>query len=94
MAELDIHSTWARFAEAAALRRAPAADDAAAERAFRLFTGGGDGPIGLARLRAVAAELKEDVGDGALRAMLDVAAGGRAVGLREFTEVMRRAGAL
>ncbi|KAI9891190.1 MAG: centrin, EF-hand protein [Vezdaea aestivalis] len=59
--------------------------------AFQLFTKGGDGPITLGMLRRVARELKEDVDDEMLSAMLSEA-GGPMVDREMFAEVMRRAG--
>lgn len=68
------------------------------EDAFRLFLDmGGEGEkITLRTLKKVAATLKEDVDDRALKDMLLEANGGggvgRGVGLRDFEGVMRRAG--
>lgn len=45
------------------------------QRAYRLFTGGGEGPIGIEELRRVARELREEVGEVELREMLEVAGG-------------------
>jgi Ca2+-binding EF-hand superfamily protein len=63
--------------------------------AYRLFTHGGSGPITLGHLKRVARELKEDVSEDLLRAMLSEANGGSwksGVGVEEFEGVMRRAG--
>ncbi len=66
------------------------------EAAYRLFTGGGDGPITMAHLRRIAAQLKEDVPDEVMKDMMLEANGGggitRGVGLQDFEGVMRRAG--
>lgn len=65
------------------------------EKAYKLFTGGGDGPIRLQDLRRIAEELKEDVTDEQLRDMLEEASSGplgRGVGLRDFEAVMKKAG--
>ena len=67
-----------------------------AEEAYRLFTGGTEGPIGLAQLRRVARVLREDVPEEVLKDMILEANGGagigRGVGREEFREVMTRAG--
>ncbi|KAI9847660.1 MAG: hypothetical protein M1838_000806 [Thelocarpon superellum] len=65
--------------------------------AYRLFTGGSEGPITMAHLRRVAAELKEDeVTDDQLKDMVAEANGGvgaaRGVRFDDFEAVMRRAG--
>jgi len=63
--------------------------------AYRLFTHGAPGPITLGHLKRVARELKEDVSEDMLRAMLSEANGGNwksGVGVGEFEGVMRRAG--
>jgi len=63
--------------------------------AYKLFTHGSLGPITLGHLKRVARELKEDVSEDMLRAMLSEANGGswrNGVGLEEFEGVMRRAG--
>ncbi|SRR6266480_3399500 len=63
--------------------------------AYRLFTHGAPGPITLGHLKRVARELKEDVSEDLLRAMLSEANGGSwksGVGVEEFEAVMRRAG--
>lgn len=65
------------------------------EKAFRLFTGGGDGPIRLDDLRRVAEDLKEEVTEEQLRDMMEEASSGalgRGVSLRDFEGVMRKAG--
>ncbi|OTA61099.1 calmodulin [Hypoxylon sp. EC38] len=67
------------------------------DEAFRLFTGGGDGPLTLAHLKRVAMTLKQDVDEQLLKDMILEANGGAGVGKgvarSEFEEVMRRAGA-
>ncbi|KAK3069013.1 hypothetical protein LTR53_012988 [Teratosphaeriaceae sp. CCFEE 6253] len=64
------------------------------DKAYRLFTGGQDREIGLADLRRVARELREEVPEQVLRDMLREATGGGvgAVGRDDFEGVMRRAG--
>ncbi|KAI9816863.1 MAG: hypothetical protein M1827_001508 [Pycnora praestabilis] len=66
------------------------------ETAYRLFTGGGEGPITMAHLRRVARELREEVPEETLRDMILEANGGggvnRGVRVQDFEGVMRRAG--
>jgi Ca2+-binding EF-hand superfamily protein len=69
------------------------------QEAYNLFTHNGSGPITLAHLRRVARELKEDVPDEVLMDMIVEANGEarregwrRGVDVREFEEVLRRAG--
>ncbi len=45
-------------------------DNEELQKAYRLFTNGGDGPIRLADLRRIASELKEEVTDEQLKDML------------------------
>ena len=93
--------SYAHFVAVAALKisnRSEESQQREVEDAFRLFTsmGGEDGKITMACLRKVARELKEDVGEQAMKDMLLEANGGsgvgRGVGLRDFEGVMRRAG--
>lgn len=64
------------------------------ERAFRLFTRGEDRKIGLADLRRIAGELREDVPENVMKDMLREASSGGlgGVSLEEFEGVMQRAG--
>jgi hydroxyacylglutathione hydrolase len=66
------------------------------DHAFSLFTNGVQGPITIGMLKRVARELREDIGEDALRDMILEANGGRGVGngveRDEFESVMRRAG--
>lgn len=72
--------------------------------AFSLFTHGRNGDnvrITLADLKRVARELREDVDENTLKLMIEEANGelgrdsvGRGVGLHDFENVMRRAGAI
>ena len=70
------------------------------DRAFKLFTKGGEGPITIAHLRRVAEELRmrEEVSDDMLRNMILEANGGaglnRGVRMEDFHNVMTRAGML
>ena len=93
------------FLELCALRlhdsasaQSPDSKNAEVEAAFGLFTKGGSGPINIHHLRRVARELKEDVGDDVLRAMILEANGGsgvsKGVGVGDFRGVMIRAGVL
>ena len=66
------------------------------ERAFELFDSEGRGVITLGDLRRVARVLGEEVSDQDLQEMIDEAAGTRPgqVFLKDFEEVMQRAGVL
>jgi len=66
------------------------------QRAFELFDSEGRGVITLGDLRRVARVLGEDVSDQDLQEMIDEAAGTRPgqVFLKDFEEVMQRAGVL
>lgn len=87
------------FVSICALKLHARTDDTIAdevENAYKLFTKGGDGPITIAHLRRVAKELREDVSDEMLRAMVLEANGGAGVGhgvpIEDFQNVMKRAG--
>lgn len=91
--------TYASFVTVCALKLHSRSDDTIShevETAFRLFTGGGDGPITMAHLRRIARELKEDVPEDVMKSMILEANGGgginRGVLMQEFEGVMRRAG--
>ncbi|KAI9718045.1 MAG: hypothetical protein M1812_004303 [Candelaria pacifica] len=66
------------------------------ETAYRLFTGGGEGPITMAHLRRIARDLREEVPEQTLKDMILEANGGggvnHGVGVQDFEGVMRRAG--
>ncbi|TGZ82973.1 EF-hand [Ascodesmis nigricans] len=64
---------WPRFLEVAALKIQYRDTQEEVEKAFKLFTGGGDGPIRLQDLRRIADELKDNVTDEQLRDMLEEA---------------------
>ena len=96
---------WEMFLQVMALKLTHDEDegDAATERrqreiqrAFELFDSEGRGVITLGDLRRVARVLGEDVSEEDLQEMIDEAAGTRAgqVFLKDFEEVMQRAGVL
>ena len=91
--------TYPRFLEVSAIRLHSRSDESKLEEVeatFRLFTKGGEGPINIQHLRRVAKEMREDVSDEVLRAMILEANGGsgvgRGVGIEDFRGVMVRAG--
>ena len=93
-------ATFSSFVTICALKLHSRSDDAIPreiETAYRLFTGGGQGPIMLSHLRRISRALKkDDVSDELLKDMILEANGGgsvnRGVGLQDFEGVMRRAG--
>jgi len=88
---------YERFLEVAALKMRYRDDNEELQKAYRLFTNGGDGPIRLADLRRIANELKEEVTDEQLKDMLTEACTkdvGRGVDIKDFEGVMKRAGVL
>lgn len=92
-------ATYASFVTVCALKLHSRSDDSISqqiETAFRLFTGGGEGPITMAHLRRIARELKEDVSEDVMKDMILEANGGggvnRGVMMQDFEGVMRRAG--
>lgn len=66
---------WPRFLEVAALKLKSRDTREEVENAFRLFTGGGEGPITLEDLRRIAKELKEEVTEEQLGDMIAEAVG-------------------
>ncbi|KAK5939078.1 hypothetical protein PMZ80_008381 [Knufia obscura] len=91
--------TYAHFVELAAIQINNKSDetrDEEVEKAFKLFTVGGERPITFGDLRRIAGLLNQDVGDDVLKAMIVEANGGKNVGsgvdMEQFREVMSRAG--
>jgi len=85
-----------RFFEVAALKMEYRDTTEEVEAAFKLFTGGADGPIKLEDLRRIAKELKEEVTEEQLRDMIGEATSKdirKGVDLKDFEGVMKRAGA-
>ncbi|KAI9787076.1 MAG: hypothetical protein M1835_002857 [Candelina submexicana] len=92
-------ATYAPFLTICALKlKSRDSDDISNEikTAYRLFTGGGEGPITMAHLRRIARDLREEVPEQTLKDMILEANGGggvnRGVGVQDFEGVMRRAG--
>ncbi|KAF8249665.1 EF-hand [Wilcoxina mikolae CBS 423.85] len=93
--ESEGYVIWPRFLEVAALKLKSRDTREEVENAFRLFMGGGGGPITVEDLRRVAKELKEEVTEEQLGDMMAEAAGTRSgVDIRAFEGVMKRAGVL
>ena len=91
--------TYASFVTVCALKLHSRSEDSISheiDTAYRLFTGGGEGPITMAHLRRIARELKEDVSEDVMKDMILEANGGggvnRGVRMQDFEGVMRRAG--
>lgn len=75
-------ATYSSFVTVCALKLHSRSEDSIShevEAAYRLFTGGGEGPITMVHLRRIAKELKEDVSDDVMRDMILEANGGGGV---------------
>lgn len=97
--ESEGYVTYTHFVELAAIQinnKSDEAKDEEVEKAFKLFTSGGERPITFHDLRRIAGLLNQDVGDDVLKAMIVEANGGSNVGsgvdMEHFREVMSRAG--
>lgn len=97
--EAEGYVTYAHFVELAAIQINSKADetrDEEVEKAFKLFTSGGERPITFQDLRRIAGLLNQDVSDDVLKAMIIEANGGNQVGsgvdMEQFREVMSKAG--
>jgi len=97
--ESEGYVTYAHFVELAAIQMNSKSDETRGEeveKAFKLFTSGGERPITFQDLRRIAGLLNQDVSDDVLKAMVVEANGGNNVGsgvdMEHFREVMSRAG--
>ncbi len=97
--ESEGYVTYAHFVELAAIQINNKSDetrDEEVEKAFKLFTSGGERPITFHDLRRIAGLLNQDISDDVLKAMIIEANGGHNVGsgvdMEQFREVMSKAG--
>jgi len=98
--ESEGYVTYTHFVELAAIQinnKSDETEDEVVEKAFKLFTSGGERPITFHDLRRIAGLLNQDVSDDVLKAMVVEANGGNSVGsgvdMEQFRDVMSRAGA-
>lgn len=97
--ESEGYVTYAHFVELAAIQINNKSDetrDEEVEKAFKLFTSGGERPITFHDLRRIAGLLNQDISDDVLKAMIIEANDGHNVGsgvdMEQFREVMSKAG--